>query len=459
MKKLLSFLTLAIFAVGITGCFSSETTLEFVTLPDSIYELVGEYGEIDLSKVEVRIDGLTMNLNQAIANGAIVTGNTFTSAGLHTLIIKYKTATISYNYIVNEEGNVEENEYEIDWYDKDAPEGTTFHISSANDLRGLAAIVNGTAKLNNDPVEMDDFEGDTIVLDVDIDLTDSVWTPIAQGTRKHDHDDDPETDKVDIYKLPKERLDQLPVFRGTFDGKGHKIIGLSDIGYTPSVAQDYKASNGESIDGGYFFGLFGIVNNATIKNLKMSNVKILGTSSIDLETGQYIVYNPDGVAAVAGYSFGGSTFENIEIESGTIIGFDGVAGIVGRNYQYVGTLRIINCINRANLTVRRLSAAKIAGMVSISHAPVNIITGCINYGTLSTMSNVTSVHVGAIYAQSEITNTWKVSTLNNNSDFGTIRIPEGYTLAGTGSKTVYVYDEINWSSTTSKPGWKTYKSN
>jgi len=444
MKKLLSFLALAIFAVGITGCFSSETTLEFVTLPDSIYELVGESGEIDLSKVEVRIDGLIMNLNQAIANGAIVTGNTFTSAGLHTLTIKYKTATISYNYIVNEEGIVDENEYEIDWYDKDAPKGTTFHISSANDLRGLAAIVNGTAKLGDETLAKDDFDGDTIVLDADIDLTDSVWTPIAQGPRKYDDDNDPNTDKVDIDKLSPDLIAQVPVFRGTFDGRGHTIIGLSDIGYTPSVAQDYRASNGDLVTSGYTFGLFGIVSGITVKNLKMSNVRILGVSSINLETGEYIVYNGDSIGAVAGLSYGSAdnTFENIEILSGTIIGFDAVAGIIGRNYQKGGTLRIIDCVNYANITATRLKDVKVAGLVSISNAAhgtggKNIITGCSNYGTISTLESVESGHIGAIFAQSHILENL---TSTNNSNFGVVKIPEGFTLDGPGSRYVHLYE-------------------
>ena len=64
-------------------------------------------------------------------------------------------------------------------------------------------------------------------------------------------------------------------FAGTFDGQGHKIIGLSDIGYTPFNPIIY--ANSSRVIKAYTFGLFGIVSgDVTVKNLNFENIQIVG---------------------------------------------------------------------------------------------------------------------------------------------------------------------------------------
>ena len=136
------------------------------------------------------------------------------------------------------------------WYDADAAELT---ISNAEQLAGLAAIVNGTAKA---PVTtlaaggattiQDDFAGKTITLTSDIDLNNINWTPIGS----FDYDRANDGSYANLYP-----------FRGIFDGQGHTVYNLSID--TPNT------------DGA---GLFACAEAATIKNVNVHNVDIVAAS-------------------------------------------------------------------------------------------------------------------------------------------------------------------------------------
>jgi len=139
-------------------------------------------------------------------------------------------------------------------------------------------------------------------------------------------------------------------FAGTFDGQGHEIIGLSDIGYTPE-ALVYASST--DVLNGYTFGLFGKVKGgATVKNLTFENVQVLGYY-IDLTSGtpQKVTAEIDGAGSVIGYTFGEGTItvENINVLSGFINGADGIGGIIGRAYHN-GSLYVRNIVNRATIS-------------------------------------------------------------------------------------------------------------
>lgn len=73
-------------------------------------------------------------------------------------------------------------------------------------------------------------------------------------------------------------LEEVPVkgFAGTFDGQGHKIIGLSDIGYIPEA---FVYASSTDVLNGYTFGLFGKVKGgATVKNLTLRMFKSWDTT-------------------------------------------------------------------------------------------------------------------------------------------------------------------------------------
>ena len=131
---------------------------------------------------------------------------------------------------------------------------------NAKGLLNVAELVNGGKSDIN------------ITLDTDIDLTGKDWTPIG-------------TDYDNSYK-------------GTFDGGGHTITGLT------------VTTNDE------YVGLFGYLNRAgTVKNVVMEGVQITSNQ----------IYG-GSIGGVAGYSWG--TIENCSV-SGSVSGTVYVGGVVG----------------------------------------------------------------------------------------------------------------------------------
>ena len=136
----------------------------------------------------------------------------------------------------------------------------TYTVTSADGLMNVAELVNGGKSDIN------------ITLDTDIDLTGKDWTPIG-------------TDYDNSYK-------------GTFDGGGHTITGLT------FTTNDKYA------------GLFGYLNRAgTVKNVVMEGVQITSNQ----------IYG-GSIGGVVGSSWG--TIENCSV-SGSISGTVYVGGVVG----------------------------------------------------------------------------------------------------------------------------------
>ena len=205
----------------------------------------------------------------------------------------------------------------------DGSSESPFLITTAEELKWYASYVNGES-------------GDNVVhttacakLMNDIDLSTVCgegkgnWTPIA---------------KYGIYKYDSEYH-----FDGVFDGNGHTISNLY-----------INDENGSKL------GLFGYIKPtassapASVKNLKMYNVQIVGR--------EYI-------AAVSG-SGSGVTFENIEVISGSIAGTSIISGIS----SCVGNAK--NCINRADVTASRMYAAGIIDYIGK-------VSNCSNYGKIT----------------------------------------------------------------------------
>ena len=136
----------------------------------------------------------------------------------------------------------------------------SYTVTSADGLMHVADLVNGGKTDIN------------ITLDKNIDLTGKDWTPIG-------------TDYDNSYK-------------GTFDGGGHTITGL-----TFTTNDEYA-------------GLFGWLNRAgTVKNVVMEGVQITSNQ----------IYG-GSIGGVAGYSWG--TIENCSV-SGSVSGTVYVGGVVG----------------------------------------------------------------------------------------------------------------------------------
>ncbi|MBE5734513.1 MAG: hypothetical protein E7347_05650 [Clostridiales bacterium] len=158
------------------------------------------------------------------------------------------------------------------WFDQTK---TEFSLSTAEAIAGFSQLVDAG----------ETFEGKTIKLENDIDLSlgeDDCFDPI--GSYRHDK-----------------------AFKGTFDGQGHTIYNLQQ--------------NTWALDNGYYYndcglGLFGAVEDATIKNLTLDGAEISGESAIC-----------GGIVAVAG---GECVFENITVKNADVADYQYYAGgVVG----------------------------------------------------------------------------------------------------------------------------------
>ncbi len=205
------------------------------------------------------------------------------------------------------------------------------------------------------------YSGMTVKLTADIDISERAWTPIGAAYRN----------KIGA---------DSSVFQGTFDGQGHKITGLTNTGF--KISSVFSGGNDTTPEGykEYVFGLFGSVYNATIKDIVMANV------NIDLACDEKEKVVGDSVGAIVGFAAGdkktGVTIENCEVLSGSIVGYDAVAGIVGRSYS--GKITIENCKNAATVSAIR-RACGILGYTNTSYIKDGgsaAITNCTNSGNV-----------------------------------------------------------------------------
>ena len=261
----------------------------------------------------------------------------------------------------------------------------SYTVTSADGLMNIAELVNGGKSDIN------------ITLDTDIDLTGKDWTPIG-------------TDYDNSYK-------------GTFDGGGHTITGLT------FTTNDKYA------------GLFGWLNKAgTVKNVVMEGVQITNNRSWSAFAG-----------GVAGYSWG--TIENCSV-SGSVSGTVYVGGVVGAQIDgsitgcsssatVKGTVDVGGVAGQTNSSAT-LTACYATGNVIIEIDPVKNIAGgglvgfnggngvlaCYATGNVtSTGSSTGNVHIFGLLGDNYTTVTacyWK-----NNQERGYKTAPESTKVDGT----------------------------
>lgn len=243
----------------------------------------------------------------------------------------------------------------VDGSNKDSvtvtPSGYALEIGTYDQLVNFRNKVNAGAS----------YSGMTVKLTADIDISERAWTPIGAAYRN----------KIGA---------DSSVFQGTFDGQGHKITGLTNTGF--KISSVFSGGNDTTPEGykEYVFGLFGSVYNATIENIVMANV------NIDLACDEKEKVVGDSVGAIVGFAAGdkatGVTIDNCDVLSGSIVGYDAVAGIVGRSYS--GKITIENCENAATVTAIR-RASGILGYTNTSYIKDGgsaAIKNCTNSGNV-----------------------------------------------------------------------------
>ena len=223
----------------------------------------------------------------------------------------------------------------------------SYTVTSADGLMNIAKLVNGGKSDIN------------ITLDTDIDLTGKDWTPIG-------------TDYDNSYK-------------GTFDGGGHTITGL-----TFTTNDEYA-------------GLFGWLNRAgTVKNVVMEGVQITSNQ----------IYG-GSIGGVVGYSWG--TIENCSV-SGSVSGTVYVGGVVGA--QIGGS--ITGCSSSA--TVKGTQRA--GGVAGTTNSGATL-TACYATGDVTVENDGTS-------------NAWAGGVVGSNAYSTVIACYAAGNVSGTGSGTIHV---------------------
>lgn len=226
----------------------------------------------------------------------------------------------------------------------------SYTVTSADGLMNIAELVNGGKSDIN------------ITLDTDIDLTGKDWTPIG-------------TDYDNSYK-------------GTFDGGGHTITGLTVTTYDK------------------YAGLFGWLNSAgTVKNVVMEGVQITNNHSSGFAGG------------VVGNSWG--TIENCSV-SGSVNGEVYVGGVVGKQTSgsmtgcsssatVKGTVNVggvageswgsmTACYATGNVTLEIYPGKDISGGGVVGFKGGNSVLACYATGNVNSKGSSTgNVHIGGLF--------------------------------------------------------------
>ena len=281
----------------------------------------------------------------------------------------------------------------------------SYTVTSADGLMNIAELVNGGKTDIN------------ITLDKNIDLTGKGWTPIG-------------TSFDNSYK-------------GTFDGGGHTITGLT------------VTTNDQ------FVGLFGYLNRAgMVKNVVMEGVLITSNHMFGCTGG------------VVGYSWG--TIENCSV-SGSVSGTDCVGGVVGsqkagsiigcsssatvKGKHYVGGVAgekwgtMTACYAIGNVTLEIASQKNNFGGGVVGLNGGSRVLACYATGNVtSTGSSTGNVHIGGLFGDSYTTVTacyWK-----NNQERGYKTAPESTKVDGTYVTWQNAVDAMNTALQNARSEWR-----
>ena len=189
------------------------------------------------------------------------------------------------------------------WYTS-APDASEYHISTAEQLAGLAQLVNTDPGTTN-------FAGKTFYLENDLDLSGHEW--ISIGTVLGG--DYPE------YS-----------FCGVFDGQGHVISNLySHESYIEGADESHNLLRN---------ALFGSVYNGEVKNLGVANAEIWIDPKDNSAAGKGILVDWMGKSKITNCWTSGSIYSGTKIEKN-------IGGIVGVTVQ---GCTISGCYSTATLT-------------------------------------------------------------------------------------------------------------
>ena len=276
----------------------------------------------------------------------------------------------------------------------------SYTVTSADGLMTVAELVNGGKTDIN------------ITLGENIDLTGKGWTPIGTNYEKR--------------------------YKGTFDGRGHTIKGLT------------VTTNDQ------FVGLFGCLGEAgTVKNVVMEGVQITSNQ----------IYG-GSIGGVAGYSWG--TIENCSV-SGSVSGTNCVGGVVGsqkagsiigcsssaivKGTRYVGGVAgekwgtMTACYATGNVTLEIGSQNNLSGGGVVGLSGGNRVLACYAIGNVNSKGGSTgNVHIGGLLGDNYTAVTACYWKNNQEQGFGSNQhstAPEATKVDGTTVTWKNAVDDMN----------------
>ncbi|MDE6853613.1 MAG: hypothetical protein K2J38_01000 [Muribaculaceae bacterium] len=260
-----------------------------------------EYKYLAMNYVLVGADKSTVDVEFAVPDTKYA-GATFAAVPVQrnyrtNIFGNLLTEPADFNVIINPD--YETPDYDFDVKGVNKVDENTYEIYSSAGIEWLAAQVNGGT---------DEFEGKTVYLTEDIDMSGVAHKPIGQ--------------------IPSNgQPDEANNFKGVFDGQNHTISNLSVTDHSAGFATA---------------GLFGTIRDAVIKNIVLTDVNISSTHY---------------AGAVAAHMYGyhhSSVIENCHVKGGTIVSTpeqvngawdngDKVGGIVGYAQKWADGSGIKNC--------------------------------------------------------------------------------------------------------------------
>ncbi len=226
-------------------------------------------------------------------------------------------------------------------------------VNDLNELQYFAKKVN----------EGKDYSGKTVELESDIDLDDVDWIPI--GTK---------TSELGISTT----TDAAPMFRGTFDGNNHTISNLNIS--QPNVKN---------------VGFFSKIEDGMIKNLNVTNAKVIGGSSVGILAGGYTVkvdnchikglVTIEGnykVGGLLGETYGSVTNCTINAEEGSYVKGEFLNAANNREGDNVGGAIGYGCEGKITHDNIRINGLNVTGTRKVGG-----IIGYLNYGVTLTNSS------------------------------------------------------------------------
>ena len=185
------------------------------------------------------------------------------------------------------------------------------------------------------------------------------------------------TADIDLSKVAQSPIGSYDTpFSGTFDGNGHTIKGLS-------LRTDFTA------------GLFGVLENATVKNLtvegKVTNDFPAEHAETKDEAGRY-----PGTGGLAAVVLGGVTVEGCT-GNVTVTGPGNIGGLIGNIHNFSeNPVRVIDCVNNGTVNSLLGNAGGLVGRIFISGAGDAVtVRGCANYADV-TLTSEDRCRVGGI---------------------------------------------------------------